>query len=266
MVEEKTLFSRQEQLVRKVSNFGNGAHVFIPKEWMNEEVLVVRLEKKTIKQQILEILSPNLEKVIGVFLYGSQARGENNENSDVDLFVIAKERFKIEKKIGYDILILTEEEIEKAIRINPILMYSIFREAEPIINSSYHKKLEKYKVESKNFKRFLEQTKESIKSSEELLELDKKTGKFASNSVVYSLILRLRGIFIVNALLEKKRYYNLNFRKFILSKNIDFDKVYLAYQAVRANKKIKETVLIAQVELLMDLLKNELDELSKKIK
>ena len=58
-------FNRQERLVRKVSTFGNGAHVFIPKEWTNEEVLIVRLDKKTITQEVLEILSPDLDKVIG---------------------------------------------------------------------------------------------------------------------------------------------------------------------------------------------------------
>ena len=45
-----------EQIMRKVAGFGNGAHVFAPKEWMNEQVLVIRLEKKSIKEQVLESL------------------------------------------------------------------------------------------------------------------------------------------------------------------------------------------------------------------
>ena len=59
----------KEQLIRIVSQVGNGAHIFAPKEWINEKVLIIRLEKKTIKEQVLEKIYPHLDKIIAVFLF-----------------------------------------------------------------------------------------------------------------------------------------------------------------------------------------------------
>ena len=56
----------KEQLIRIVTGVGNGAHIFAPKEWINEKVLIARLEKKSIKDQILEKLYPYLDKIIAV--------------------------------------------------------------------------------------------------------------------------------------------------------------------------------------------------------
>jgi putative transposon-encoded protein len=44
---------KQEQLLRKVTEIGNGAHVFAPKEWIGEEVFIVRTPKKNLKEKIL---------------------------------------------------------------------------------------------------------------------------------------------------------------------------------------------------------------------
>ena len=65
---EINLQSHQEQIIRTVSQVGNGAHIFAPKEWINEKVLIVRLEQKTVKEQIMEKIYPFLDKIIAVFL------------------------------------------------------------------------------------------------------------------------------------------------------------------------------------------------------
>ena len=124
----------QEQIIRIVSQVGNGAHIFTPKGWINEKVLIVRLEKKSIKEGILQRIYPYLDKVIGVFIYGSQARGEAEENSDVDVLVIAKEKFKISKEEDFKFIVISEASLGNAIKTNPIIMYSIFKEAKAIIN------------------------------------------------------------------------------------------------------------------------------------
>lgn len=41
----------QEQLIRKVSRIGNGAHIFAPKDWINEKVIIVRVEKKIFERE-----------------------------------------------------------------------------------------------------------------------------------------------------------------------------------------------------------------------
>ena len=196
----------KEQIVREVNLIGNGAHIFAPKEWANEKVLVVRLEKKSVKEELLEILYPYLDKITAVFIYGSYARKEETKDSDVDVLVIAKEKFKIEKNNKFQIIVLAEVEIDNTVRLNPILMYSIFKEASAVINSGYLELLKKHKIDYSSFSSFIKSSHDSLKSNIELLELDKKTGKNVSNSIIYSLILRLRGIFIIENLIKNIFY------------------------------------------------------------
>ena len=35
----------QEQIIREVKKIGNGAHIFTPKEWIGEKVIIVRTKK-----------------------------------------------------------------------------------------------------------------------------------------------------------------------------------------------------------------------------
>jgi len=256
----------QEQIIRIVSQIGNGAHIFAPKKWINEKVLLVRLEKKSVKEEILQKIYPYLDKIIGVFLYGSQARGEATENSDVDVLIITKEKFKIEKEENFEFIIITEDSLSNAIKTNPIMLFSIFKEAKAIINEEYLNKLKQIKINPALFKPFIQTTKESIKSDEELIELDKKTGETLSNSVLYSLILRLRGIFIINCLLNNENYSNSLFKTWINSKcKINYEEVYSIYQALGSGKELKDKVPIEFGEILVDLLKEELKNIVRLI-
>jgi len=257
----------QEQIIRRVTLIGNGAHIFTPKEWLNEKVLVVRLEKKSINEKVLEIVSPYLDKVICILLYGSYARNENTEESDIDVLVISREKFKIDKTSDVDFLIVPEESLNSAIKINPLLMYSIFKEAKPIINGKYFEELKKIELNKKLFFPFLKSTKESIKSSQKIIELDKKIGEFASNSVVYSLILRLRGAFIIENIFNKKKYSNKLFKKWLKENcKVDPEKLYKIYQIVRSGKKEKDIALISEEESLIDFLKEEIKKLESLLK
>jgi predicted nucleotidyltransferase len=257
----------QEQITRTVTNVGNGAHVFAPKEWINEKVLIVRLGKKDIKQEIIESLYPHLDKIIAIFLYGSHARGEATEDSDIDVLVIAKEKFKVEKKEKLEITLVLEENISKAIKLNPILMYSIFKEAKPILNNAYLEKLKAEKINKGFFHSFIEETKQSINSDKEILELDKETGSLASNSLIYSLVLRLRGILIVNQLLKNSAYSNKLFKSYLLENcKINYENIYNAYLIIRDNKEQKDRVSLAEAEGLLNFLVREIKKLTSLIK
>jgi predicted nucleotidyltransferase len=250
----------QEQIIRKVSKVGNGAHIFAPKEWINEQVLIIRIEKKTLQEKILEKIAPYLDKITSVILFGSNARKESNENSDIDILIISKEKLKIEKEEGLDIISISEDEIDKAIEINPILMYSIFSEGKPIINESYLQKLKKIKTDPKKFKKFIDETEKSIVSDLEINELDKKTGKYSSDSLIYSLFLRLRGIYIIKCLLGKKDFSNKAFSEWI--GKTTYQKIYPIYTQVRKEIYGKDTkVPIEETERLINFLKEELNKI-----
>ena len=257
----------EEKIVRKVTEIGNGAHIFAPKEWLGEEVVIVRTPKKDPKEEVIKVLYPYLDKIIAVFLFGSYARGEQEKNSDMDVFVISNEKFKVNSN-NIDLIIVPENKLEIAKEINPILFYSMLNEAKQIINPSYLEKLKKEKVNFGYFKWFIEDTKKSIDSNKEIIEMDKKLkNRGVSESVIYSLILRLRGVFIINLLLNNKKYSKKIFKEWVIkNSSINYDDAYSIYKSVRDNKKQDKEVLMEQGETLLSLLIEETENLSKKIK
>ncbi len=249
----------QEQITRRVSKIGNGAHIFVPKKWINEEIVLVRTVKQDIKERILELLAPYLEDIIGVFLYGSYARNEQIKDSDVDILIISNKNFKIEKKDDFEIIILEEDKINKAIKINPLLVYSILNEAKPIINSNLLEELkEKYKPKIKDFKEMIEDTKRLVKINKEFLDLEEE--KYTDDkATAYSLILRLRGIYLINLLLDGKSYNYNDFKKWVQSNTQlkDYDSIYKAYLSIKREIKLKQKILVLDLNNLLKLLEKE---------
>jgi len=197
----------QEQITRIVSKIGNGAHIFVPKEWTNEEIILIRKPKKDLKERILTVLSPYLDIIKGVYLYGSQARKESNNQSDIDLLVITSEKLKI-KIPPFEIICLREKDLEKAISISPILIYSILREAKPILNSELLNKMKTTKVKTNLIKEYLKENERILNINSSILEKDTE---YASEEVLYSLLLRLRGIILLKSIMRKENYSNKEF-------------------------------------------------------
>ena len=257
----------KQELVRTVSRWGNSAGVLLPREWLNEEVVITRTPKKPVHEEILDVLRPYLDKIIAVWLYGSHARGESTKDSDIDVFVVSSKKFKITKK-GLDIIVITKDNLEKAIDFNPILMYSIIQEAMPIINASLLNELRLKKIDPKKFKEFIESSNRVIKINKGFLELDKEEGAthVLSDGVVYSLILRLRGIFIIHCLSKASRFSNKLFKTWLNSKikDLNFDSAYKIYSAIREHKKSEAKLEVKDAVSLLELLEKEVRKLEEK--
>ncbi len=242
----------QEQIVRRVALIGNGAHVFTPKVWAGEEVIIVR-NKKTLEEKILDILKPYLKDILGVYLYGSYARRENEKDSDIDILIITNKRIKIEEP-GFEIVAIEKYLIPKAIKITPILIYSALIEAKPIINSELLIELKnKYKPKFKDFEEYIIETKNIIEINKTILD-------------PYSLFLRLRGIFIINQIMQNKSYSHRNFKLWILEhSSINYKLAYQAYKDFKRKSKIKN-VEIKDLNKLLEILKEETIKLEAKMR
>lgn len=216
---------KKEQIIREVTPIGNGAHVFTPKDWIGEEIVLIRVVKPSLKERVLDILTPYLENIRGVYVYGSYARGEAEKESDIDVLIIANKKFSIKEK-GFEIIVLKEEDIIKALEISPVLIYSALAEAKPIMNAELLEKLRKrYKPNTTYFKSYIKETKNMIRINEEILD-------------PYSLILRLRGIYIINQLLKNDVYSHKKFRSWIYKNlpKIELDVILLSYKRTKRNK------------------------------
>ena len=161
------------------------------------------------------------------------------------------------------------KKFREAIEKYPVMYYQIAQEAEPLINSNSLEELKEIKINEENFKGYLNETKEHAKSNKEFLELDKLSGELVkSYSVLYSTILRLRGIFIIKCILNKEKFSNKHFKKWLIKNGIsagEFKQFYSIYTAIRDNEKISHKIKISAAEKLLNILEKKLNNIEAKI-
>ncbi len=260
--------SVKEQIVKQVVKSGNGGAVWVPKDWLGEEVIVIRPEKQRLepREMILHLLEPYLKDIISVGICGSYARKEQTKESDIDALVITKDkRLKLNfKDYGVDATVIPLDKIGKIIKKYPVVYYQMIREAEPLINSYVLNEIKGIKINKSSFETYLKETEEHIKSNAELLELDKLDSIYLkSYSVLYSIILRLRGLFIIKCILKNIFFSNKQFKKWLIGEGItiqEHDNAFKIYRLVRDDKADKKLRIgIGVVEKLLNLLGKELD-------
>lgn len=263
--------NKKQELIKPIVKMGNSACVLLPKAWIDGKARIELIEKPiNIKQDLFEILSPYLEDVIGIYLTGSYARGEQTDESDVDVIVITD---SIKKEISgkkYNISIYTLDSIKKTLKNNPLMIYPRLVEGKALLNKSLLEQLKNIKISKGQFKEFIEDTKRIIKIDSEFIELDKLDGDLLeSKSVIYSSVLRLRGIFLIKNILRKEIYSKKLFKQWIIKEGIDkkdLENVYSIYEGVRDEdkNKIKKTKLkISLAEKLLNLLEKEVKKFEK---
>lgn len=263
-------FNVYEEVVKEVAPFGNGSIVYTPKKWIGQTVRVI-LEKEplNIKESTMELLQPFLEHVKGVFLHGSFARNEQTPDSDVDVLVVADKKFKLEKSGRFDFTVIDEETLRKELNgKDPFYIYSVLQEASPILNEGLLKELREIKINKHDFKWMLEESESALKIVEEFLQLDKlqKRKELDSTAVVYSMVLRLRGLFLVQCLLKNGKYSNKEFKSSLNKKGLSkelIENFYEIYRAERSERKTRTTVSLEDTEKLYRITKNELKKMKE---
>lgn len=264
----------KEQIVKTVVKSGNGGAVWVPKDWLGEEVVIILPEKPKLglRGKIIHLLEPYLKDIISVGIYGSYARNEQTKDSDIDVLVITKDKniklnFK-EKKL--EIASFPIDKLKKAIEKYPTIYYQIVQEAEPIINSYVFEELKNVKINKGSFKGYLKETEEHLKSNKEFLELDKIDDTYLkSYSVLYSAMLRLRGLFIIKSILKKDKFLNKKFKNWLISQDLtphEFEDSYRAYRLIRDNKNTKGLLTkLSIAEKVLNILEKELKLLEAQI-
>lgn|SRR3989338_1520316 len=264
-------FNVKDAVEKEVVSFGNGSIVYTPKKWVGKKVVVILEEKPLdIKGETMEILKPYLSSIEGVFLFGSFARNEQNEKSDIDLLVIADKKIDLEKKDKFDFLVKTKEQFEKEIKKAPSLFPSqVVSEAKPVLNESLLNELKKIEA-TPDFKNFFDDTLGAFKKTKELLETNKGKGFLDSNTAIYSLILRLKTLFIIQCRKKSRVFSNKRFKELLKKHDFSEQKINAlleAYQAERDDKKTTQKILLADALKLFDAAKIEFmkaEELVKK--
>lgn len=255
------------QILKNVRKWGNSSGILLPREWLGKQVKIILVDRtEQVKKEIFDILNHYLFDIIGIYLVGSYARAEQKENSDIDIIAISNNLKKEIISGKYHVSIYTLDSIKKTLKENPIMIYPRLIEAKTILNDNLIKELKLKKINKKIFKRFYEDCKRIIKINREIINLDTLEGDYLKSiEVIYSIILRLRGIFFIKCILENKKYSNKLFKKWLI-KNIpklDYKKIYNIYKSIRDDKKVKEKIYIQNIEILLNFLEKEVKKYAK---
>jgi len=252
-----------KQIVKQIVKVGNSAGVLLPKEWLNGKAKVELIEKPLdLRKDILELLDTYLEEIVGVYLVGSYARGEETEKSDVDVIVITNKTEDKIKKGKYDILIISKEKLDELLKENALPLLPMLKEAKPIINAKLLENYKDIKMTKKNLKYHIETTKSALEVIRQDIISSKELNEKVSDASAYSLILRLRTLYIIECLKENRLWKKQEFLD-LIKKTAGSLIAYERYITVKNNNRLGYKLPVEEVEKLMDEIKSRLGRVEK---
>ncbi|MBU2523552.1 MAG: nucleotidyltransferase domain-containing protein [Nanoarchaeota archaeon] len=257
------------KIIKKAMAMGNGAAVYIPREYSGRQVVILLPEGiNDIKKRIIEKLVDHMENIVGVYLFGSHARDESNLLSDIDVLIITKDEDKSLKKLfdDMDVRVTTLERIKKSIENLPAITLPILKEAKTIINPVLLDELKNSKLNYKNFKWNFEDIKRIIRIIETFIEVDKED---ISISHIYSLIMRARVCYMIDCLIKNRQFSNREFQAEMIKRELSvktYEKYYDIYRRVRDGEEIDGKIDKEEITKLIKLIKKYASELENNVK
>lgn len=244
-------------LIKQTREVGTSAGVLLPRKWLNKQVVVTLLSPsiEEIARDILSIFfKQNLnDEIKGIYLVGSYAREDYSPESDIDVLVITQKTNKLISQNNYEILLLCEDNFSKNLSKN-LNYLSMLKEIKVIINKEliekYTKKKNKLKVRP-----ILNEIKKILKINKESVRICEETEKNIPDGIVYSIVLRLRELYLIKCLISNKDYSKGDFIK------ISGEKIYSAYTRVKKNEKELNNIFPDEIKNLLDLSEKWLKEL-----
>ena len=227
------------ELIKNTIRVGNSAGVLLPKEFLNTQVKVV-LQPLNIEKDVIEILSKEkiLPNVLGVYLAGSYARNEQTIESDIDILVITDNLNDKIKNGKYNLMLVSKEIVDEKMKKNIIPLLPMMIEAKSIINKSLLNKYIKTPLNKKNLRWHIETTKSAMNIVKEYIKLAEEMNIKVGDGYAYSLILRLRTIYIIDCLKSRKVWTKKEFLNLI--KNVSGSLTAYERYLESKNKNVKE--------------------------
>jgi len=205
-------------ITKKTVKVGNSAGVVLPADWLNGIVQVklvqAPLSQNDLFNQLLIVLKDKLLDMESLAIMGSYARGEEEGDSDIDVLVITKNENNHTKIGKFDILFLSEKKLKEDLEKNALPLLPMLKESKPIINGHLIHEYAKNRLTKKNLKWHIDTTKSAIAMVKHDIDFSKEINENISDASAYSLILRLRTLYIVdclrkNKLWKKKEFLNI---------------------------------------------------------
>ena len=244
--------NRKKHIIKKVMKSGNAGSVYVPKDWI-DQLVVIRLF--SVNAMILEALSPHIENILGIYLHGPHARGEGSPESDIDVFIITDKEIPLKKTGGMNIEAVNMDEVEEYVRDNPVEFHHMIREAVPVMNETLLEELRSYELNQEMIEGYYRDVEKTLSLAREL-ELDKD-----HSGAIYSLILRLKGMYSIQ--LGEEEYSREGLEDYIVDKGLSrekFRKLYEVYEARKEEKQPQYETTLRDVRKLHRIAEDMLEE------
>lgn len=260
---------RTMRIIKKAVEIGNGAAVYVPREYGGREVVVILPEGvEGIKRRVIEGLMDIMDNIVGIYMFGSYAREEQDAGSDIDVLIVVKEKDERIKGAleGIDARVVTLEGIRRAIKENPLLIMPILREAKVILNPILLEELKNSKIDFSKFRWHFDDIRRIIKIIEGFVELDDKD---IDISHVYSLIMRIRTCYLMECLIKNKEFSNESVRKIIMREGFsekEADRLISIYRRIRDGERVKDKIGKEEILKLIGLINKYLKRIESETK
>ena len=248
------------ELIKNAISWGNGAGVLLPKEWKGKEVKVILIDRSLqIKKEVFDILSNYLEDILGIYLVGSYARGEQTKRSDVDILVITSKTNERIERGRYNFIIVSEDIAKEQLKKNILPLLPMLKETKTLLNSPLIEAYKNTKLTKRNLKFHIETTKSAMKVAKEFIKLAKIDNRAITDRIAYSLILRLRELYIVDCLIKNKMWNNKEFLS-LVKKVSGSTEAYEGYLRSKDNEKTKRNLSINESERIYSYILKKIKE------
>ena len=222
----------------------------MPKEWLHGEAKITLLKKpENPKKEVLNILEPYLSSVLGVYIVGSYARGEQSRGSDVDVLAITTDISRHMRQANYDITFVSKDNLKATLEDNILPLLPMIMEASAVINAALLVEYRSTPLTKHNLRWHIETTKSSLELARISLQLAKENSDKISDNIIYSLILRLREGYIVDSIMKKKKATNAGLRTLIKAVAGSLES-YEAYRRSKANLRTRKVIPMKEAEAL----------------
>src|SRR3989338_11679760 len=248
-----------ETITKQTREVGTSAGVLLPRSWLNKQVVVTLFEpsKEKILQDIISCLFEHdlNEEVRGIYLYGSYARGDFNFNSDIDILIITQNKNKLVNYNNYEIILVSESSFSKNLPNNLNYM-SLLKEMKVILNKDL---IERYRIKKYKFniKKSLSEIEGVLNINQDSIRMYQENKLNIPDGTVYSIVLRLRELYLIKCLISNKSYSREDFLK------ITGEKIYSAYSRVKRDKREINNVYPNEAGALLNLTEKWLKELKE---
>jgi len=259
----------QIEQIRQTKKWGNSGGILLPREWIGKQVKAILIDRtEEIKKEVFDILSKYLTDIQGIYIIGSYARNEQTKDSDIDIIAVSNNTKRVISSGKYNLQIYTLQGLKNTLKNYPISIYPSLLEAKTIMNQSLLEELKQTKITRSSFTMYLEECKRVLNINKKIVELESKEGKYLKSlNVIYSAFLRLRGLYLMKFVLEKKNstkneFYSW-FKKYINLSNESWERALSIYKSIKDNKTIKVQFTIEDTLKILNLIAEKVKKYDK---